>query len=190
MIFLFIAVVLFSLVHLIPVLPAVKVKLQEKLGSGYGPVFGLAATLTLIGIIVAWSFVDFVPVYEPVKYFRYINMAFSLVAFGFVGIFFFRGKLRQFFRFPFAIAAVLWAIGHLFANGDQASLILFGGLLIYAIAFIFFGLLNKIYPSLVVRDGHDTLSLVIGVSAYIAMVQLHEIIIGVPVIRIDQIFGG
>jgi len=190
MIFLAVAVALFAFVHLIPALPGIKTRLQERFGAAYGPLFGVAATLTLVLIVVAWSMTSFEPVYEPVKFGRHINMALSLIAFMFLGIFFFRGKLRQFFRFPFAIAVVFWATGHLIANGDQASIILFGGLLAYAVVFIILGLKNKLYPTLVVRDGHDVLSLVMGVAAYIAMVSLHEVIIGVPVIRIDQIFGG
>lgn len=190
MIYLIIAVVLFSLVHFIPALPGVKSRLKDQFGIAYGPLFGAAATLTLAAIVVAWAYTSFEPVYEPTKYSRYINMAFSFVAFLFLGIFAFRGKLRQFFRFPFAIAVMFWASGHLIANGDQSSLILFGGLLGYAIIFITLSLANKIFPSLIVRDGHDTLSLVVGASIFIAMVQMHEIIIGVPVIRIEQFFGG
>ena len=190
MILLAIAVFLFSVVHLVPALPGIKASLKDRFGPAYGPIFGLAATVTLAGIIVAWSFAAFNPVYEPVQYGRYLNMGFSFIAFLFLGIFFFRGKLRQIVRFPFAIAVVFWAIGHLLANGDQASIILFGGLLIFAVTFIVLGLANKIFPTLVVRDGHDILSLVAGASVYIAMVQLHVVIIGVPVIRIDQFFGG
>ena len=190
MIFLVVAVLSFSLVHFIPALPGVKSRLKIRFGGAYGPLFGLAATITLIGVIWAWSMTEFVPVYEPVKYSRYINMGFTFIAFGFLGIFAFRGKLRQFFRFPFAIAVVFWAVGHLIANGDQASIILFGGLLIYALVFIVLSIANKIFPALLVRDGHDTLSLVVGASVYIGMVQLHEILIGVPVIRIEQFFGG
>lgn len=190
MIYLIIAVALFSIVHFIPALPGIKSHLKDRLGTAYGPLFGVAATVTLAAIIVAWSFKTFEPVYEPVKYGRYINMALSFVAFLFLGIFVFRGKLRQFFRFPFAIAVVFWATGHLIANGDQASIILFGGLLIYAVIFIVLSLTNKTFPSLIIRDGHDTLSLVVGTSVFIGMVQMHEIIIGVPVIRIEQFFGG
>ena len=142
-----------------------------------------------MAIIIAWSFSDFEPVYEPVKFSRHINVGLTLIAFLFLGIFFFRGKLRLFFRFPFAIAVIFWASGHLVANGDQASIIMFGGLLVYAVVFIVLGLINSVQPTLIVRDGHDVLSLIIGFSAYIVMVQLHEIIIGMPVMRIDQVFG-
>ena len=135
MILLAAAVLLFSAVHLIPALPRVKSRLKDRFGQAYGPLFGVIATITLIGVIAAWSFTGFEPVFEPIKYGRYINLVLSFVAFGFLGIFAFRGRLRQFFRFPFAIAVMFWAIGHLFANGDLASIIGFGGLLIFAVGF-------------------------------------------------------
>ncbi len=190
MIFLAIAVLLFALVHLIPALPGLKSRLKDRFGAAYGPLFGLAATITLVAIITAWSFTAFEPIFEPVQYARFLNMAFSFIAFLFLGIFFFRGKLRQKIRFPFAIAVIFWAVGHLIANGDLSSLILFGGLLIFAVVFIILGLTNQVFPTLIVREGHDTLSLLAGGSAYIGMVQIHEIFIGVPVIRIEQFFGG
>lgn len=36
-------------------------------------------------------------------------------------------------RHPFLIGTTLWSIGHLFANGDAASVILFGGILVLSI---------------------------------------------------------
>jgi len=187
MVFLGVAVFLFSGVHLIPALPGVKGQLKDRFGMAYGPLFGLAATITLLAIITAWSFAELEPVYEPGENSRLINMAFSFVAFGFLGVFFFRGKLRQIIRFPFAIAVIFWAIGHLIANGDLASLILFGGLLVFAVTYIVLGLANQVYPTRDVRESHDVLSLVTGLAFYIVMVQLHEVIIGVPVIPVVHI---
>jgi uncharacterized membrane protein len=190
MMFLFIAVALFCALHLVPALPSVKASLQDRFGPLYGPLFGLGATLSLVLIVFAWSQTEFEPVYEPSVWGRHINMAVSLIAFLFLGIFFFRGKLRLFFRFPFAIALIFWATGHLIANGDMASIILFGTLLAYAVIYIALALKNNVHPTLIMRDGHDVLALVSGVAAYIAMVQLHEPLIGMPVISISQIFSG
>lgn len=188
--FLALAVALFSLIHLVPALPGLKAKLKDRYGTAYGPGFGIASSVSLGFIILAWSQTDFVPVYEPAKWGRHANLLASFIAFCFLGIFFFRGRLRLLFRYPFAIAVVFWASGHLLANGDQTSLVLFGGLLVYAVLFIVLALAGKMRPDRQVRDGHDVLSLVFGVAAYIAMVQLHSIIIGVPVITIDKVFGG
>lgn len=40
-------------------------------------------------------------------------------------------------RHPFLIGVIIWAVGHLLANGDLASIILFGGMLILAAGGIF-----------------------------------------------------
>jgi uncharacterized membrane protein len=107
-----------------------------------------------------------------------------LLAFLCLGVFLFRGRLRQHLRFPLAIAVMLWGVGHLFANGDLASLILFGGLFCYAAAHLVLGLAFGIRPSPEMRAGHDILSLIVGVALYIAMVQLHPVLIGVPVLAL------
>jgi hypothetical protein len=41
-----------------------------------------------------------------------------------------------------------------------------------------------IRPSPETRSGHDILSMVAGVALYIVMVQLHPVLIGVPVLAI------
>ena len=188
MVFLSIAVAIFCIIHLIPALPSVKEKLRDRLGAAYGPVFGIAATISLILIFVAWSYGQTEAVYEPIKGGKHINLLLSFIGFQFLAMFFFRGKARQVVRYPFAIAIVFWATGHLIANGDLASIIVFGGLLTYAILFIILSLANHIFPSLDVRDGHDVLAIIFGLAAYITMVQMHEIIIGVPVLTIQQFF--
>ena len=85
----------------------------------------------------------------------------------------------------FPLSVMLWGIGHLFANGDLASLILFGGLSLYGAAHLALGLAHGIRPSPEVRAGHDILSLIAGVALYIAMVQLHPVLIGVPVLTLS-----
>ncbi len=184
MVFLSIAVAVFCIIHLIPALPSVKEKLRNRLGTAYGPVFGVAATLSLILIFVAWSLGQTETVYEPIKGSKHINLLLSFIGFQFLAIFFFRGKARLFVRYPFAIAIIFWATGHLIANGDLASIIVFGGLLIYAVVFIILSLANRVFPSLEVRDRHDIFAVIIGLVAYVAMVLLHELIIGVPVLTI------
>jgi uncharacterized membrane protein len=113
---------------------------------------------------------------------RQATVGLLLLAFLCLGVFLFRGRLRQHLRFPLAIGVMLWGAGHLFANGDLASLILFGGLFAYAAAHLALGLSFGIRPSPEVRSGHDILSMVAGVALYIAMVQLHPVLIGVHVL--------
>ena len=177
-----IAVVAFAMIHLVAAVPPAKLWLQQRLGRGYGAAFGIAATISLVLIVVGWRLSDYVPVYEPPMRARQATLGLVLLAFLSLGVFLFRGRLRQFLRFPLAIAVMLWGAGHLFANGDLASLILFGGLIAYAAAHFALGLAYGIKPSPEVRSGHDVLSLVAGVALYISMVQLHPMLIGVPVL--------
>ena len=177
-----VAVLAFALIHLVPAVPPLKARLQDALGAAYGAVFGIAATAALVLIIVGWNVSDYVAVYEPPMGLRQATVGLVLLAFLCLGVFLFRGRLRQHLRFPLAIAVMLWGAGHLLANGDLASLILFGGLFAYAAAHLALGLAFGVRPSPEVRSGHDILSLVAGVALYIAMVQLHPVLIGVPVL--------
>jgi uncharacterized membrane protein len=179
-----VAVVAFALIHLVPAVPPVKARLQQALGAAYGPVFGIAATAALVLIVVGWNVSGHVSVYEPPMRLRQATVGLLLLAFLCLGVFLFRGRLRQHLRFPLAIGVILWGAGHLFANGDLASLILFGGLIAYAVAHLGLGLAYGIRPSPEVRSGHDILSLVAGLALYIAMVQLHPVLIGVPVLSL------
>jgi uncharacterized membrane protein len=180
-----IAVLAFSIIHLIPAVPPVKARLQQGLGRAYGPVFGIAVSASLVLMVVGWRAAGYVEVYEPPMRARQATVGLLLLSFLSLGVFLFRGRLRQRLRFPLAIAVMAWGIGHLFANGDLASLILFGGLSAYGAAHLGFGLAFNIAPSRDVRSGHDVLSLIAGVALYIAMVQLHPILIGVPVLSLD-----
>ena len=177
-----IAVVAFSLIHLIPAVPPLKARLKERIGPAYGPLFGTVVTLSLILIVVGWRFSAYVHVYDPPAWGRYVSFVLTFVAFLGLGIFLFRGRLRQTLRFPLAMAVMLWSAAHLFANGDLASLILFGGLFIYAAAHLGLGLANGVRPSPEVRGGHDGLSILAGVALYAVMAQLHPVLIGVPIL--------
>jgi uncharacterized membrane protein len=185
MILLAIGVVAFAIIHLIPVIPVAKARLQAQLGERrYGMIFGIASVATLLLIVLGWRMSDFVEVYEPPSWGRHVTFLLVAIAFILLGAFIFRGRLRQTLRFPLALAVIAWAIGHLVANGDLASLILFGGLLVYAVLHLALGFANGIRPSPEIRQGHDAIAVFIGLALYGAMIQLHPYVIGVPVLTL------
>lgn len=187
MILLALGVLLTSLMHLVAAVPSLKARIKQRVGErAYGPVFGLASVIGILIIVLGWRMSDFVFVYDPPEWGRHANFGLTLVAFLCLGIFLFRGRLRQWLRFPMGIGVIFWATGHLLANGDLASIILFGGFLLYAIAHIAIGLANGVRPSPDVRSGHDLISIVIGLALYSVMIQLHGILIGVPVFNLSQ----
>jgi uncharacterized membrane protein len=184
MIFLALTVAGFALWHLLPVMPAAKARVAGALGAAYGPVYGTFSLVLLGLIILAWRMADFVHVYDPPGGGRYVTFALVLIAFICLGIFIFRGSLRLKLRLPLALGVMAWGIGHLFANGDLASLILFGGLIAYAAAHLTLGLASGYRPEGEARAGHNLMSILGGLALYGLMTQLHQVLIGVPVVNL------
>ena len=187
MIILAAGVLLFALLHGVAAVPRYKSYVKSRTGERwYGPVFGLASLIAIAGIVLGWRSSGFVAVYEPPFWGWYVNYVLTFIGFLCVGIFLFRGSYRQRLRFPMGIATVFWAVGHLFANGDLASLILFGGLLLGSVAHMALAVANGIRPTPEVRIGHNGLSLIFGAALYGIMTQLHPAIIGVPIFAISK----
>lgn len=177
-------VALFAVCHLTLALPEAKAALRRRLGKFYGPGFGVVSTLPLILIVLGWRMAPVEIVYDAPSWGRIATFVLVLLAFLCLAIFLFRGGLRQKLRLPLAWGVVFWSVGHLFANGDLASLILFGGMLLYALAHLGLGFANGVRPSPDVRQGHDVISIIIGVALYGVFVQLHPLFTGVPVVTL------
>ena len=92
-------------------------------------------------------------------------------------------RIRGWLRHPMLVAIKIWALAHLLANGDLGGMVLFGSFLAWAI-----------YDRIAVkRRGDfgasrvaaftraDAMALGIGTVAYVAMIFLHPVLIGVPV---------
>ncbi|MEM9430553.1 MAG: NnrU family protein, partial [Pseudomonadota bacterium] len=47
-----------------------------------------------------------------------------------------KGRARSFFRHPMLLGFATWTVAHLIVNGDTASVVMFGGLLLWAVASI------------------------------------------------------
>lgn len=187
MIILTTGVLLFVALHGVAAVPGLKNYVKVQTGERwYGPIFGIASIIALAVIVLGWRSSEFVAIYDPQPWGWYVNYLLTFIAFLCLGIFLFRGSLRQKLRFPMGVATIFWATGHLFANGDLASLILFGGLLLGSLAHIIVATSNGIHPTREVRIGHDGLSLIFGAALYGIMTQLHPALIGVPIFILSK----
>lgn len=90
------------------------------------------AALALIVIGYRRAGVD--PVYVPLAGMGHLNNLLMLVAVFLAVTPAFRGALRSRLRHPLLTGTQLWAVAHLLVNGDAASLVLFGGLGLWALA--------------------------------------------------------
>jgi uncharacterized membrane protein len=93
-------------------------------------------------------------------------------------------RIRGWLKHPLLAAVKIWALAHLLANGDAASMLLFGAFLAWAVY-------DRIAlkkrgdagaPAVARFTRKDAVVLAIGTVAYGLMVALHPYLIGVPVI--------
>lgn len=103
---------------------------------GEGPAKGLISGL-LIGavvlMVIGFRSAPVVPVYEPVAGLRPVTNLLMIVAVVLFGMGNSSGRLRDKLRHPMLGGVVVWGVAHLLSNGDQASVVLFGVLIAWAV---------------------------------------------------------
>jgi uncharacterized membrane protein len=134
MTYLIAGVVLWSVAHLVPaVAPDVRNNLAQKFGEGpYKGLFALDIVIALALIIYGWKSATPAELYVPRFYNSSISSAFVIMAILLMVASTIPNNLRRYVRHPQMMAVVFWGIGHLLSNGDSRSVILFGGLTLWA----------------------------------------------------------
>ena len=97
---------------------------------------GLVAVLILAGIglmILGYRDANFVYLYDLPHWVWHVNNLLMLVALFLMGAGGARGLVASKLRHPMLISVVVWAGAHLLVNGDLPSLVLFGGLGLWAL---------------------------------------------------------
>ncbi|MEO0401239.1 MAG: NnrU family protein [Pseudomonadota bacterium] len=92
-----------------------------------------ALAVSIVLMVIGYRSTAFVPVWNPPAFMVHINNLGMLVAIYMLSPAPKRGKLVAGIRHPMLTGFSIWAFVHLLVNGDLASLILFGGLLIWAV---------------------------------------------------------
>lgn len=99
-----------------------------------GKLIVTVALVISIGLMI-WGYrgAEFIAVWSPPSFMVHINNLLMLVALFVFGMSATTGRLRGKMRHPQLTAVKIWAVAHLLVNGDLASIILFGGLLAWAV---------------------------------------------------------
>lgn len=121
-------------------------KFRAGLGDSNGKM--VAAGLSLLAIIfmvVGYRSADVVQLWNPPLFLKHINNLLMLIALYLLIIRSSKGLVRSKIRHPMLAAVKTWALAHLLVNGDLASLILFGGMLAWAVVDLI--LINKAEPN-------------------------------------------
>ncbi len=115
---------------------------------GDGPGKGVASLLTFVALglmIYGYRQADVVMLWTPPAFMVHINNFLMILAVVLLNLGYSRGRLRGLMRHPMLTSVKLWAVAHLLVNGDLASVILFGGLLAWAVVDVI--MINKMEPA-------------------------------------------
>ena len=155
-------------------------------GGGEGAFKGVYSILSAVGLVlIVWGYGKAweVPVvlYDPPVWTR--HLAALLMLFSFIALAVYMlpaGRLKPILKHPMLLAVKIWALAHLIANGDLASVVLFGAFLLWAAAD---RVAAKRRGAAVPRPGPATMDIaavVVGVVLYLLFVwRLHVWLIGV-----------
>jgi uncharacterized membrane protein len=157
---------------------------------GEGKWKGVYSLASLIGfILMIWGYSlarpEAVLIYEPPVWMKHVTLTLMLFSFVFLAVSQVpAGRIKAWVRHPMLLAVKIWAVAHLLANGDAASLLLFLGILAWAV-------IDRISVKrresagevTVIEAGpvtNDIIAIVAGVALYGLFVwRLHEWLFGV-----------
>lgn len=175
---------LFIGIHLLPWSPPLREALVARAGfNGYRALFSLLAVAGLVLVVIGKSRAGFVPLWpvEP----GMAHLARLLVLVGFIGLpaAHMQTNIKRLTAHPMLWGVVLWGVGHLLVNGDLASVVLFGSLVVYALAAMLSANLRGARPSTTAYPLRKDLAVVAaGVVAFLVIGFAHGTLFGVPVL--------
>lgn len=181
MLLLIAGLLLFIFPHLVREL-GVREGLRSRFGvpvymGGYTLITGIAIVLMVVGMGRA----EFIQLWQPVYQLRYISLMVMIPA----CVLFVAGNLpvgyiRKELQHPMLLGVCLWGAAHLWANGDLASAVLFGGLAAWAAVKIF--TLSKGHDSTSSKPAHiiwDFIAFFAGLAFYASLLLGHGLMTGV-----------
>ncbi|MGE0765858.1 MAG: NnrU family protein [Hyphomicrobiaceae bacterium] len=192
MLLLIIGLVVFIGIHILPTTPDLRRAFADRFGEqAYKGAFSVVALIGFALIVYGYHKIQLHPGKNPVLWYaphwgRHITMALMLPVFPLLVAAYLPGRIAGVLRHPMVTAVKFWALAHLFVRGDLASLLLFVGLLAWAV-YDRISLKRREAAGLVtVRAGpvrNDVIAIVVGLVIYVVFVKWgHPLLIGVTVI--------
>jgi uncharacterized membrane protein len=183
MVWLISGITLWAVMHFIPAgLPGFRKKIISTTGDkAYRGVFALLVVVALAMIVAGWRSMVPVVIYAPPAWGPTATFMLMFIAVVLFGAAHAKTNIKRVIRHPQLNGVILWSIGHLLSNGDIRSLVLFGGLWLWA--FIEMALINH-------RDGewlkperatlkNEAIGATVGVVVFLVLIALHPYFAGI-----------
>ncbi|WP_424990805.1 NnrU family protein [Fluviibacterium sp. S390] len=137
----------------------------------------LAIGTGLVLMILGYRGADYIEVWSPPTFLTHVNNLLMLISVYFFGIGSSKGRLAQIVRHPMLTGVKTWAFAHLLVNGDLASILLFGGILGWAVAEVV--LINKAEPEWTppaeIKPRGDLVNIGISLVIYAVLAWAHTL---------------
>ena len=149
------------------------------------------ALLSLIGIVlIVWGYGHYrasglIQLWTPPSWIRHVTVALMWPSIVCVVAAYSPGHIQRTLKHPMLVGVKLWALAHLLSNGDLGSIILFGGILVWA------GIDRASLKRRTDPGGppipiggwrNDLVAVIVGTIVYVALgFWFHPLVIGVPV---------
>jgi uncharacterized membrane protein len=157
---------------------------------GEGPYKALYSVLSIVGVVlIGWGFAryraqGYIPVWEPPRWTRHVTVALVWPAIICIVAAYIPGGIKRTLKHPMLVGVKLWAVAHLMSNGDLGSIVLFGGILGWAVVDRI-SLKRRSDPGgPVIPSGgmaKDILAVLVGTVIYLALgFWFHPYVVGVP----------
>ncbi|MFM9848364.1 MAG: NnrU family protein [Hyphomicrobiaceae bacterium] len=183
---------LFIGIHLVSTQPDLRQGLAQRMGlNAYKGLYSLLSFAGLTLIVLGYHKVQLAPgknpvLWNPPLWGRHVTMLLMLPVFPLLVSTYLPGRISAAVRHPMITAVKFWALAHLFVRGDAASLLLFAGLLGWAV-YDRISLKQREAAGLVaVRTGparNDIVAIVLGLVIYgIFLKWGHAVLIGMPLL--------
>lgn len=118
---------------------------RAAMGSGGAGLVAGGIALSIVIMVIGYRGTETIFVWSPPGFLIHLNNLLILIAIFMMSPAGKRGRVLRGLRHPMATGFILWAIAHLLVNGDLASILLFGGLLIWTVVAI--RIINRAQPA-------------------------------------------
>lgn len=138
---------------------------------------GIVAVVLFVGLvlmIIGYRSAPIIQVWSPPAFLVHVNNLMMVVAVAVFAMAHTKGRLRGRMRHPMLTSVKIWSLAHLLVNGDLASIVLFGGMLVWAVGSVI--MINRAEPwdrPEAGEKGRDIIFIVITVVTFAVMVGVH-----------------
>ncbi len=108
-------------------------KRRAAMGESGKGIIALALLASIVVMVLGYRSADYIHVWTPPSFLTHLNNLLMLLAVYLFAASVLKPRITRMIRHPQLTAVKTWAVAHLLVNGTMAGIILFGGLLAWAV---------------------------------------------------------